>query len=454
MRALLTILLVTAAAAPAHAAEEVVTAPGATLRAQQKTSTVVEGPASGVTVRARACRRPATLRARIGGGPVATARVGGGWGVRRIALAVPAGRHRLWLAASGVRCRRGVQIAGISWRRTVEDPPVTLAPAPSPAPAGPAPEPAGSVAPEPAPPVPLGTAASLAEIEGDGRYRAALLEHFDAITPENELKMERLQPHPLRFDFSAADALMEFAEAHDLPVRGHTLVWGEQLPWYVRDLPFERETLIELMEAHIDTVVNRYEQRIDEWDVVNEAIAEDGRWRPSRWLELIGPEYVAMAFRRAHDVDPRARLYYNDYAAEAPGPKQDGIVRMLEWLLARDVPVHGVGMQMHTTIDGAPTEAQVRDTMRRYEALGLEVQVTEMDVALSGDPDTAPQRQAEVYARVARACRSVPACKRVTVWGVGDGHSWMGSGARALLLDTALAPKPAMAALGTALGRE
>ena len=335
--------------------------------------------------------------------------------------------------------------------------------------------------------VPQGSAVRLAALRDDQRYRDTFLREFDSLTPENALKMAALQPRRGRFDFAAADELVDFARRHGKSVRGHALVWGLSLPLWLVDhgssdklglrlppvvlprLPgalgqglsegatvltgWRRDELLAIMRAHITTVMRHYAGKVVEWDVVNEPMANSGGPSPSVWRRFIGPDYVELALRAARAADPRAKLFINEYGIEAPGRKLEGFLELVRGLQARDVPLDGIGLQMHSHILGFYDQATLEATMRRFAAMGLEVQVTEMDVGTSllgvvGVDRLA--RQAQAYGAAARACNAVTACKGFTTWGFTDRLSWIGAGEAPLLFDTAYQPKPAFAAVRSA----
>jgi endo-1,4-beta-xylanase len=332
-------------------------------------------------------------------------------------------------------------------------------------------------------PVPQGTAVRLSALDGGGdRYRDTFLREFDSMTPENELKMQTLQPRRGRFDFTAADELVRFARAHGKTVRGHTLVWGQSLPMWLIDhgvtdklglppinlppLPdplgrllgnpltlltgWRRDELLSIMNDHIRTVMRHFAGEIGEWDVVNEPMADDGSLAQTVWARFIGPDYVAQALRAARAADPHAKLFINDFGVEYPGAKLDGLVRLVGDLLAQGVPLDGVGLQAHTHIAGYTSQATLVSTMRRFQSMGLEVQITEMDVGTSLLDVTRAdrlQRQALAYSAAARACNAVVACTRFTTWGFTDRVSWLGANELGLLFDGAYHPKPSFGAV-------
>jgi len=335
----------------------------------------------------------------------------------------------------------------------------------------------------------VGAALNAWLIGGRDTLGAALVKaQFNTITPENCLKWERVHPEPERYDFDIPDQYVAFGERNGMVVIGHTLVWHNQTPaWVFRDgegKPASRDTLLARMRDHIHTVVGRYRGRIRGWDVVNEAIDEDGSMRQSPWFRILGEDYVAQAFRFAHEADPDAELYYNDYELEETPAKRAGVLRLVTRLKEEGVPITGVGLQDHIRLD-TPTLAQMDTTIAAFAALGLTVQITELDVDVlpratpeqeaqirdgaevpdslnpyrSGLPDSVQQaltnRYAEVFA-IYRKHRDV--IRRVTFWGVTDRWSWKnnwpirGRTNYPLLWDRAGNPKPAFDAVIRAAG--
>ena len=296
----------------------------------------------------------------------------------------------------------------------------------------------------------LGAAVLARALLGDSAYARAVATRFTMISTENAFKFEPLRPSRDGYDFTDTDAIVAFAEAHGLRVRGHTLVWKRQLPRWLTEGRFSRDELVAILRDHILTVVGRYRGRVRIWDVVNEAISDslhpgESRLRPTLWLDGIGPEYIELAFRFAHEADPGARLFYNDAGAEELGPKSDAVYGLLADLKGRGVPVHGVGLQMHTSVTAPPDTVALAHNIRRLAALGLEVQITEMDVGMAKAAGGEAERlaaQARVYREVLATCMSVPACTALVTWGVGDRYTWRYPDTP-LLLDSAFEPKPA-----------
>ncbi|WP_224247842.1 endo-1,4-beta-xylanase [Hyalangium gracile] len=288
-------------------------------------------------------------------------------------------------------------------------------------------------------------------------YQQTFLAHFDSMTPEYEMKIAQLQPRFGEFEFANADRLVAFAEQHGKELRGHTLIWGNSLPAWLTGRTWTREELIEVLETYVATVVGRYRGRIPEWDVVNEAIDDQGRLRANLWRDTIGPEYIALAFRAAHRADPSARLFYNDFSAEKPNAKAAAIYELAVSLKAQGVPIDGIGMQAHVSPNYYPTQAELESVIARLEGAGLRADLTEMTVNLSQVSDMPEAEQLELQARIYKgmvaACQARRACTRVTAWGVTDKYNSLGSGSAPLLFDTRYAPKPALTVIRTILGR-
>ena len=314
----------------------------------------------------------------------------------------------------------------------------------------------------------IGSAAHDEHILDDPQYGPVLAREFDSITPYTAMKWGRIHPEPGRYDFSGADTIVDFAAAHHMRVRGHTLVWGGASdppnPDYVNNAATPAQ-LRALMTEHIRTVMQHYAGRVDRWDVVNEPITSLGEagstdgLRDSVFLQQLGPGHIAEAFELAHQADPEARLFVNDVFVLKPGPKQERYFRLVRELLEAKVPLHGVGFQGHlaflpTPLPGEvdmPTEAEIEATLGRFAALGVDVEITELNVhtwRLTGDRPARLEQQRELYAGAVRACVAVPRCKAVTVWLFTDRYptsleALLGGDAYPLLFDDDYAPKPA-----------
>lgn len=300
----------------------------------------------------------------------------------------------------------------------------------------------------------IGAAVSMPALRKDATYREVLAREFNWVTPENVMKFEPLHPERDRYDFNAADTLVEFAQEHEMQVRGHVLVWHRQLPDWLTQGEWTRDELKDILHQHIDTVVSHYRGQIAAWDVVNEAVAGKDSLRTTFWQQGIGSEYVELAFRWAHAADPDARLFYNDYGGEGLGEKSDAIYQFVKELRSRGVPIHGVGFQMHKTIENPPDPAAIAANMKRLGELGLEVPITEMDVQIQQGTGTREERlaaQAQVYREMLGVCLKAPNCTAFVTWGFSDRYSWIphftGNPDSPLPFDENYRPKPAYEAM-------
>ena len=307
----------------------------------------------------------------------------------------------------------------------------------------------------------IGAAVTSGPFQGWSAYADTLAREFNLLTPEGEMKFDCLHPARDAFDFGPADAMVEFAENHNMQVRGHTLVWHEGLPSWLTGRSWTRAELTEILRNHITTVVGRYRGRVAAWDVVNEGVTDDGSMRQTIWSQGIGPDYIGLAFRWAHEADPQARLFYNDYGGEGAGAKSDAIYTLVAGLVRQGVPIHGVGMQMHIGLDSLPNMQDVSANMARLGALNLDVHITELDVQIRSGSGTLPEKfiaQANVYSDLLNVCLEQDVCKAFVMWGFTDGSSWIYQFSDAgypdeapLIFDPDCRPKPAYYALSYAL---
>jgi endo-1,4-beta-xylanase len=283
----------------------------------------------------------------------------------------------------------------------------------------------------------------------DPRYSAVFARHFDYVTAEYEMKWDPIERTRGTEDFSGGDTIAAFAAAHGMQVKGHALLWHQAVPSWVGSLP--AADLRSEVDRHIRSVAAHYRGRVLAWDVVNEAIDDNGfGLRNSVFRQKLGDRYIADAFRAAREADPQALLFYNDYGGEGGGGKSDAIYELVKGLLAQGVPIDGVGLQMHVRAAAPPAESSVAANMRRLAALGLRVNISEMDVRLGdmgGGTEANLATQKAVYHSLVSVCVAEPACHAVTFWGFTDVHSWIynqyGLPDAPLLFDTQYAAKPA-----------
>ncbi len=301
-------------------------------------------------------------------------------------------------------------------------------------------------------------------------------DHFNSIVAENCMKSMHLQPTEGVFFFDEADKFIAFGEANNMHIVGHTLIWHSQAPdWLFTDENGEdvsREMMIERMRSHIHTVVGRYKGRVDGWDVVNEAVLDDGSWRNTKFYEIIGEEYIKLAFQFAHEADPDAELYYNDYAMSQEG-KRNSVVEMVKKLQEEGIKIDGIGMQGHMGMD-YPDISEFEKSIEAFAALGVKVMITEMDITLLPFPagETAEvSLTAEYQEKMNPYAEGLPEeveaafnkrysdffglflkhqdkISRVTLWGLTDNDTWRndwpipGRTDYPLLFDRNYQPKP------------
>ena len=293
----------------------------------------------------------------------------------------------------------------------------------------------------------VGTAVQSAYLN-DARYAAVFARHFNYVTAEYEMKWDPIERTRGSEDFSGGDAIVAFAAAHGMQVKGHALIWHQALPAWVSGL--DAASLRSEFEHHIRSVASHYRGRVIAWDVVNEAIDDATLGlRDSVFRQKLGDGYIADAFRIAHDADPQALLFYNDYGGEGAGGKSDAIYELVRGLVGQGVPIGGVGLQMHVRAGAPPSDTAVAANMRRFAAFGLRVNISEMDVRVGDIGGGTPANldvQRAVYHSMTAACVAEPACYGITFWGFTDAHSWIynqyGPDAP-LLFDAQYAPKPA-----------
>jgi len=297
--------------------------------------------------------------------------------------------------------------------------------------------------------------------------RQALVErHFNSITAENVMKMAYLQPAPGEFVFEHADALVDYARRQGMIVHGHALVWHTQAPDWMNEFEGTTEEFRTILAQHIRTIAGHFAGKVESWDVVNEAFTDEvpTQYRDTIWYNSIGPQYIELAFKLAREADPHADLYYIDYdISGALGPaKLDRILEMADDFKARDIPLDGIGFQMHIDTE-EPVLEDVRESFAKVVERGIKVRIAELDIAVNPaerftefNSDLA-ELQRQHYADVVRAyVETVPPRLRggITVWGITDADSWIPEFKKRpdwpLLFDERFRPKKAL--LGMAEG--
>ena len=293
---------------------------------------------------------------------------------------------------------------------------------------------------------------------------------FSQAKPENEMKFGSIHPRPDTdpnpYDFRGADAIVAFAQAHKMKVRGHCFVWHNQVSRWVTTGTHTPEDLAKTLQSHIDTVAKHFAGKVYAWDVVNEAFNGDGTLRHTVWFDRPGigfadkgTAYIEQSFRWARSSDRRAKLYYNDFSTEGINPKSDAIYAMAQDFKKRRVPIDGIGFQMHIDLrtNNPTTLDSIKQNFHRFAALGLDIQITEMDVSLSDNTPESLAKEADLYRAIVDICTSERRCTAIQTWGFTDKHSWISQFNRsrgwALLFDDQYKAKPAYTSILEALER-
>lgn len=298
-------------------------------------------------------------------------------------------------------------------------------------------------------------------------YASTLAREFNMVEAEDAMKWRTLRPDANTFDFRQGDEIVCFAQAHQMKVRGHCLAWDHDNPDWLKQGHFSTHHLSRLLHQHIARVMKHYAGQVFAWDVINEALDENGDVRDSVWfnqpgigLSGRGNAYIEQVFRWAHKADPHALLFYNEAEGEGLNRKSDAIYAMVKDFRRRGVPIDGVGLQMHVPaidVDIAAIAANLSANIARLTALGVQVHITELDVSLPLNTDGQPRpadlnRQADIYRSIVRACLDNSGCTAIQSWGFTDKYSWIGSHShhtrgQALLFDRSYQPKSAYGAV-------
>jgi endo-1,4-beta-xylanase len=286
----------------------------------------------------------------------------------------------------------------------------------------------------------------------EARYGGTVAREFNYLTAEYEMKWGAIEATRGSSSFFAGDAIVSFARGQGMSVKGHALLWHQSLPPWVSGL--SASDLRAAVATHIHEVAGHYRGRVHAWDVVNEAVSDDGMGlRDTVFRQKLGDGYIAEAFRLAREADPGALLFYNDYGGEGAGAKSNRIYDLVRGLVADGVPIDGIGLQMHVSANNRPSDGSIAANMQRLAALGLLVHISEMDVKVNGVAGSTEQKleaQKTAYKSIVTVCLAEPRCEAVTFWGVSDAHTWI-SGDTPLLFDAQYVAKPAHAGVLDAL---
>ena len=281
-------------------------------------------------------------------------------------------------------------------------------------------------------PFAFGAAVNINLLKSNTSYRELVIKEYSSLTAENAMKFGALHPAEKTYNWSDADYLVQFASDNNKRVHGHTLIWYKSLPTWVMDFQGDSEAWEQLFKNHIQAVVSRFRGRVVSWDVVNEALEDNGTLRNSIWLQKLGPNYIARAFQYAHEADPNALLFYNDYGHEYSSVKRAAIINLVNGLKNAGVPIHGIGLQMHTRYN--QTDANLNAAITDASQTGLKVHISELDIAVN--PDNNPsltfsalleEQQAEKYFFIVKTFNALPANQKfgITTWNVSDADTWI-----------------------------
>ncbi|UKT65240.1 endo-1,4-beta-xylanase [Pedobacter mucosus] len=283
-------------------------------------------------------------------------------------------------------------------------------------------------------PFPMGAAVNVNLLKSNTNYRNLVIKEFNSITAENAMKFAAVHSSKEIWNFTDADYLIDFAIANGKRVHGHTLNWYKSLPDWVNNFQGTAADWENLLKTHIQTVVGHFKGKVVSWDVVNEAIDEDGTMRNSIWVQKLGVDYIGRAFQYAHEADPNALLFYNDYGQEFGPTKRTAILNLVTSLKNKGIPIDGIGIQMHTRV--TQTDANLTAAISTAAATGLKIHISEIDIALNPDNNQSmvyttalADQQAAKYKTIVKAFNAIPKGQQfgITQWNVTDGDSWIPS---------------------------
>lgn len=307
-------------------------------------------------------------------------------------------------------------------------------------------------------PFPIGAAVSVNLMKNNTKYSAVVTKEYNSITAENAMKFGALHPSENTFSWTDADYLVDYAKANNKRIHGHTLNWYNSLPAWVINYVGDSTAWESLLKTHIQTVVAHFKGKLASWDVVNEAFEDDGTVRNSIWVQHLGVGYIARCFEYAHQADPDALLFYNDYGHEYSSAKRTAIINMVNDFKNRGVPISGIGMQFHMTY--TQTDANISAAITSAASTGLKVHISELDIRLNTNKTAGlvftqqlAEQQAARYNFVIKTYNAIPAAQKfgITTWNVGDADSWIPSWQNApdwpLPFDANYLRKPAYAAI-------
>ncbi len=281
-------------------------------------------------------------------------------------------------------------------------------------------------------PFKFGAAVNASLLRSNANYKALVVKEFSSLTAENAMKFATVHPTENTYNWTDADEIVALAQANGKRIHGHTLNWYKSLPAWVTNFSGDTQAWENLLKTHIQTVVAHFKGKVASWDVVNEAFEDNGNYRNSIWVQKLGTDYIARAFQYANQADPNALLFYNDYGHEYSAAKRTAILNLVADLKARGIPIHGIGLQMHTRYN--QTDANLTSAITTAAATGLLVHISELDIALNPDNNAAltytatlAEQQAAKYKFIVKTYYAIPKAQQygITTWNVTDADSWI-----------------------------
>jgi endo-1,4-beta-xylanase len=281
---------------------------------------------------------------------------------------------------------------------------------------------------------PMGASVGISRMKNNAKYSEVVSKEFNSITAENAMKFRALHPAENTYQWADADFLVDFAQKNGKRLHGHTLNWYQYLPAWVNNFSGDSIAWENMLKTHIQTVVTHFKGKVASWDVVNEYFNDDGTIRPSVWVKNLGPDYIARCFQYAHEADPDALLFYNDYGHEYSSAKRTAIGKLINSFKERNIPIHGIGMQFHMTY--TQSDANISAAIAFAVAIGLKVHISELDVRVNVNKvkdlvftDAMAAQQADRYKQVVKIYNAIPKAQQfgITTWNVGDADSWVPS---------------------------
>lgn len=289
----------------------------------------------------------------------------------------------------------------------------------------------------------IGTAVNSSKMEVDKDYVNTVNDEFNMVTVENDMKFPVIHPQRDVYDFTKADLIVDNAIKNNQLVRGHTLVWGNNIPDWVTKGNYSNYELRIILKNHIQTVVNHYKGKVYAWDVVNEAYNEDGTMKDTFWLRTIGEDYIKLAFQWAHEADPNVKLFYNDYEIDRPNLKSNAIYNLAKEMKAQNIPIDGIGYQMHITTERKISAKKFNENVNRFGELGIKTHVTELDIGIKAGTsvESGLKKQANMYSNILQMCLNNNNCTALILWGFTDKYTWRDKSELPLVYSDSYRPK-------------